>query len=500
METSLDVEWAHAIAPGANILLVEANSSSLSDLLTAVNYARNAPGVSVVSMSWGAGEFQGETSFDSYFTTPAGHAGVTFVGSSGDSGAPSLWPALSSNVLAVGGTTLSVTSSGGYINETAWSGSGGGYSLYESEPLYQRSVQASGVRTGPDVAYDANPNTGFYVYDTMGASGWYDVGGTSAGAPQWSALIAIADQGRALSGQATFSGVQSQIYSLPSSDFHNITSGSNGYSAHAGYNLVTGRGSPVANLVIAGLVGNVSTAAPSAVGAAAQTTVISIRSFQADLYYSLGDDLPSSGSVDSSGISTNPAVMQVFQQAATSQSLATSSTTYGNLVTGADAESHIAVSSSPARVTLADRAAIAQGTVGVTSPQTAALADRTAHVSRDTGKASASDATLRDLGLFGSCAGAEEAHQTGGEASDFLPSALESVWSASNFDADLDGAATTGVAPAAARQGVDGHTSALMTVVAGLAIGALQSATEGRLEGSSNQPARRTWPLAFGRN
>ena len=78
-EIALDVEWAHAIAPGASILLVEANSSSLSDLLTAVNYARNASGVVAVSMSWGGSEFSGESSYDSYFTTPSGHSGVAFL-------------------------------------------------------------------------------------------------------------------------------------------------------------------------------------------------------------------------------------------------------------------------------------------------------------------------------------------------------------------------------------------------------------------------------------
>ena len=82
------MEWAHAIAPGASILLVEANSDSGSDLLTAVNYARNQPGVSVVSMSWGGREFTGESTYDSYFTTPAGHTGVTFVAASGDTGSP----------------------------------------------------------------------------------------------------------------------------------------------------------------------------------------------------------------------------------------------------------------------------------------------------------------------------------------------------------------------------------------------------------------------------
>ncbi len=159
-EISLDVEWAHAIAPGANILLVEAKSSSLSDLLTAVKYARNYAGVSVVSMSWGTNEFRGETSYDSYFTTPTGHTGVTFVASSGDSGS-TCWPSVSSNVLAVGGTTLTLTSSNAYSSETAWSDSGGGVSSYEALPGYQKmiGISASG-RVTPDVSYDANPSTG----------------------------------------------------------------------------------------------------------------------------------------------------------------------------------------------------------------------------------------------------------------------------------------------------------------------------------------------------
>ena len=105
-ETSLDVEWAHAIAPGASILLVEANSASDLDLGTAVNYARNQPGVVAVSMSWGGSEFPGEQSVDALFTAPANHPGVAFVTSSGDNGAGVSWPASSANVLSVGGTTL----------------------------------------------------------------------------------------------------------------------------------------------------------------------------------------------------------------------------------------------------------------------------------------------------------------------------------------------------------------------------------------------------------
>lgn len=263
LEISLDVEWSHAIAPGANILLVEANSSSWADLLTAVNFARNQPGVSVVSMSFGGGEWSGESAFDPYFTTPAGHAGISFIASSGDSGstgAPEV-PSVSPNVLAVGGTQLFTDASGNYLGEVGWSGSGGGVSLYEPRPAYQNAVVPQNIsrRAVPDVSYDASPNSPFAVYDTTYYSGWIEVYGTSAGAPQWAALVAIADQGRALVEMPTLDGptqLLPAIYSLPAADFHDVLGGNNGgYAAGPGYDLVTGRGSPLANAVVAALAG-----------------------------------------------------------------------------------------------------------------------------------------------------------------------------------------------------------------------------------------------------
>jgi subtilase family serine protease len=261
-EEALDVEWSHALAPGARIVLVEANSASFSDLNAAVDYARHLAGVTVVSMSYGGGEFSSEANYDSYFTTPSGHAGVTFVASTGDSGAPTQYPAASPNVLAVGGTTLTLNSSSIYVGETGWSGSGGGLSAYAHQPAYQQGVvtQSSTARGNPDVAFDADPSTGVAVYDSYNdgtAAPWIQVGGTSLSAPAWAALMAIADQGRALGGQAVLdgpTGTLPALYKLPGSDFHDITSGNNGNPAGPGYDLVTGRGSPVANLVIAGLV------------------------------------------------------------------------------------------------------------------------------------------------------------------------------------------------------------------------------------------------------
>ena len=184
LETSLDVEWAHAIAPAANIVVVEAapgpNSNPLEYLLDAVDYASGLSGVSVVSMSWGSSEFSGETTDDSTFLTPANHSNVAFVASSGDSSIVE-YPSSSPNVLAVGGTTLTLNSNGTYGSETGWSDSGGGKSTYETEPSYQDSVQTTGKRTTPDIAWDANPNTGVAVYDSVGGYGWVEVGGTSVG-------------------------------------------------------------------------------------------------------------------------------------------------------------------------------------------------------------------------------------------------------------------------------------------------------------------------------
>ncbi|HKI38130.1 MAG TPA: S53 family peptidase [Gemmataceae bacterium] len=250
LETALDVEWAHATAPQANILLVEANSASVSDLTTAINYARYQPGVSVVSMSFGTAEFPQELRYDSILTTPPGHSGITFVAASGDSGAGTLWPAVSPNVLSVGGTMLLTGPAGTYAGEIGWSGSGGGVSLYESEPAYQQGVQSTGRRTTPDVAFDAAPQTGVQVYQ---GGTWQAVGGTSAGAPQWAGLIAQADQQRAQVGLGPLNQAQAQLYNLPASDFHDVVLGSNGYLASPGYDYVTGLGSPVANRLIAGL-------------------------------------------------------------------------------------------------------------------------------------------------------------------------------------------------------------------------------------------------------
>jgi hypothetical protein len=239
-----------------------------------VSYAAKLPNVSVVSMSWGTNEFYGEASAEGVFTTPTGHTNETFVAASGDSGAWSgpTFPSVLPNVLAVGGTTLTLGSSTTYGSETGWTDSTGGFSGLDNGfsygiaiPNYQVSTLQSvgldyGLRTTPDVSLNADPNTGYAVYDSVpyrGSAGWFDVGGTSAAAPAWAGLVAVTDQGLTASSKSTLTTTQllTDLYSLPSTDFNAITSGFNGYDAGAGYNLVTGLGSPKANQLVSGILG-----------------------------------------------------------------------------------------------------------------------------------------------------------------------------------------------------------------------------------------------------
>ncbi len=258
LEESLDIEWAHAEAPAAKIVLVEAASNSFTNLMSAVSYAGSI-GATEVSMSFGGGESSSETSFDSDMT----HAGTFYTASSGDSGHGASYPAASPNVVAVGGTTLngcSGTSCARFSSETTWSGSGGGASAVEGIPGYQSGYTGAvfgastinaltgGKRGIPDVSFDANPSTGVSVYDSTaykGQSGWFTLGGTSVGAPNWAGILAAGTA----AGQTALEG-DTAIYSGGSTHLRDITSGTNGScgtacTAGTGYDLVTGLGSPI---------------------------------------------------------------------------------------------------------------------------------------------------------------------------------------------------------------------------------------------------------------
>ena len=278
-EESLDVQWAHSIAPGAKLDLVEANSNSDADLTqAAVASAASLPGVSVVSMSFGGPE---DASFDPGANSIFVKAGVTFCASTGDNGSGNNgsnagYPSYSPNVVAVGGTSLTINSDGSYGGETGWSGSGGGTSTVEAEPAYQQGAQSTGQRTVPDVAFLADPNTGVDVVDTFGNSGdpLQQVGGTSLACPMWAATIATANQGRVSAGLSTLNTggpteTQTALYGLPSADFNDITSGNNGgFNAGPGYDEVTGIGTPIPNKLIPGLIGGSSGGGGGGIGLA----------------------------------------------------------------------------------------------------------------------------------------------------------------------------------------------------------------------------------------
>lgn len=240
-ETALDVEWVHAIAPKAKILLVEATSASGENLLKAVDFARNRQDVVAVSMSWGGAEFEAMNKLDNYFVSIYG---ATFFASSGDNGTGVQWPAVSMNVIGVGGTTLNFNNDGSFKSETAWEGSGGGVSSYVSEPIFQtayRILKLNRKRAVPDVSYNANPSSGFSVYQN---GRWLMVGGTSAGAPQWAALRAL---GKNITISKLYEDASGPDYA---SYFRDILKGINGdcktfCNAKKNYDTVTGLGSPL---------------------------------------------------------------------------------------------------------------------------------------------------------------------------------------------------------------------------------------------------------------
>ncbi|MGA2582986.1 MAG: hypothetical protein ABSG31_06890 [Tepidisphaeraceae bacterium] len=262
LETDLDVEFAHAMAPGATIDVFETNDSEDGLLLGAYS-AADYSGVSIVSMSWGFSEFSGETTDDgSIFSTPSGHANILFVAASGDTPANGAqYPASSPNVIGVGGTMLSGGTSG---TEEWWTDSEGGASLYEPNPNFQDAIAAnenagsgaanfynSSYRETPDVAMIASSVSVYDITDGGSPTPWVTgVEGTSLSAPLFSGVLAMVDDGR-LNYAGQTSRLDGSNTALPaiygllvngrSSDLNDIESGS---GAGPGYDTVTGLGSP----------------------------------------------------------------------------------------------------------------------------------------------------------------------------------------------------------------------------------------------------------------
>jgi subtilase family serine protease len=248
-EAALDIEWAHAMAPSAKIVLVEAASNSFSDLFQAVSVANSLPGVQQVSMSWGGSEFSSESSYDSYFSSSQ----IAYFASSGDTGGTTIYPSVSPNVISAGGTRLQMTGLT-FVAESGWSDSGGGPSVYEPIAAFQSQVPGLASTLGnhrgtPDWSFDADPATGVSVYDStrcQGFSGWMVFGGTSVASP---ALAGIANLA-ASQGGSSGSGVAYSLYNTYngpsySLDFRDIVSGSNGYPATTNWDFVTGVGSSI---------------------------------------------------------------------------------------------------------------------------------------------------------------------------------------------------------------------------------------------------------------
>ena len=245
LESSLDVEWSHAMSPNAKLYLVEAASNSFADLFVAVKTASGlvaADGGGVVSMSWGGSEFSTETTYETYFQK----TGVTFIASSGDDPGV-IYPSTSAWVISAGGTTVSRNpATGDFIGEGTWQYTGGGSSAYIPRPSYQAGLSSvvGAYRGVPDVAAVADPYTGVWVYSGYGAGGWTVVGGTSVAAPAVAGMISHTGV-----KYTAAHGALTSIYAGTFGNFRDITSGNcgpyAGLTSGVSWDFCTGRGSPL---------------------------------------------------------------------------------------------------------------------------------------------------------------------------------------------------------------------------------------------------------------
>lgn len=269
-EETLDVSWSSGIASGAMVRVYAATDFALNHLDQVyqfiVNELNNQPDLHQISMSYGLGERYmppGQMQTDDGFFATIAASGVTLFASSGDGGSNPNFspsgngsynpsqplevenPASDPNVTAVGGTSLALNASGGVSNETAWfDGSGGGQSIAFSRPYWQSSIGIAGSgRLVPDVALDADPNTGVFLILNGQVS---QFGGTSLSSPVWAGICARINQSRIANGVPSLGLVGPTLYPLlGSSSFRDIVSGSNGADrARPGFDLCTGIGVP----------------------------------------------------------------------------------------------------------------------------------------------------------------------------------------------------------------------------------------------------------------
>jgi len=253
-EECLDVQMVHTANPYAQITVVEAKSSSYTDLFSAVNYANNLPGTQIISMSWGSREFNGQNTYDSYFSNKK----ICYCASSGDSNYVN-YPSSSPNVIAVGGTTLTLNNNDTRLSETTWTSAGSGVSQYTPKPSYQVGKGISGnKRITPDISCVANPNSGVVI---CYSGNFYIIGGTSVSCPLFAGMLSITNQQRIASSKSVLTSVASSsnnltqnymyktIYpnsQLYTSNIYDVTNGKDGiYNAVSGYDDATGLGAPI---------------------------------------------------------------------------------------------------------------------------------------------------------------------------------------------------------------------------------------------------------------
>jgi subtilase family serine protease len=239
LEISLDLDMVSAICPNCHILLVEATSSTLGNLGTAVNRAATLH-ANAISNSYGGGDSRDAAN------SPYNHAGIAITASSGDGGFGVEYPASSRFVTAVGGTTLTTAGNARGWSETAWNGAGSGCSRFNTQLTGQASVGTGCSRRAvADVSAVANPSTGVAVFDStpfQGRSGWFVVGGTSASSPIIASVYALAGNAGSVNNNFPYAHAGSLF---------DVTSGSNGTcspsqlcTARAGWDGPTGLGTP----------------------------------------------------------------------------------------------------------------------------------------------------------------------------------------------------------------------------------------------------------------
>jgi len=252
-EAALDLQWTHAIAPFAKLVLVEAKSDALDDLFAAVQTAVSyigtlGQGRGQISMSWGTDEWDSETTYDRYFPD-----GPIYFASSGDKGGVVIYPSASPRVVAVGGTSFTRDNTGQLVSITGWSGSGGGISRFETKPSFQNGVENlhGANRNVPDISADADPQSGVAVWLTTVCggqqAGWQVIGGTSLASPMVAAMANISHHLRTSGTSESISIYGNRPAISTKQRIRDVVGGdpAGGNEALVGYDNVTGVGEPL---------------------------------------------------------------------------------------------------------------------------------------------------------------------------------------------------------------------------------------------------------------